>query len=80
MATATLTFDLNNPDDVMAHMRCVRSVDMALVLFGLREVQKSIEREIDHNEKYDQHTLDHVMERIYDLIEYQGLVIEDLIN
>lgn len=30
---AVLEFDLDNPDDAMAHMRCVKAKDMALMLF-----------------------------------------------
>ena len=33
---ATLDFDLDNPDDRMAHMRAVKSLDMAIVLFELQ--------------------------------------------
>ena len=32
MAKAILEFDLNDPDDQMAHLRAVKSLDMALVL------------------------------------------------
>jgi hypothetical protein len=31
--TAILEFDLDNPDDKMAHLRCVTSLEMALVIF-----------------------------------------------
>lgn len=30
---ATLEFDLNEQDDVYAHKRCVKALDLALVLF-----------------------------------------------
>jgi len=29
---ATLTFDLNEPEDAIAHLRCVRATDMAIAL------------------------------------------------
>jgi hypothetical protein len=32
---AKLTFDLDDPDDRMAHERCVKATDMALVLWEL---------------------------------------------
>lgn len=35
MSTATLTFDLSDFDDRMEHLRCVKSTDMALVLWKL---------------------------------------------
>ena len=30
---AQLKFDLNDPDDINAHMRCVKAFDMAIVLW-----------------------------------------------
>jgi hypothetical protein len=36
--TSTLTFDLSNPEDQMAHYRCVKALDMALCLFRIREL------------------------------------------
>jgi hypothetical protein len=35
MSTATLTFDLSDSDERMEHLRCVKSTDMALVLWQL---------------------------------------------
>ena len=35
MAKAILEFDLNDSDDVMAHMRAVKSLDMASVLWEM---------------------------------------------
>ena len=32
---AKLTFDLNDPDDRLEHERCVKSLDIALVLWEL---------------------------------------------
>ena len=46
---ATLEFNLGDPDDKMAHLRCVKSLDMALVLWELqhgnfrREVYREME-------------------------------------
>lgn len=33
---ATLTFNLDDPDDRMAHLRCVKSLDMAIALFEIK--------------------------------------------
>jgi len=32
---ATLTFNLDDPDDVMAHKRCIESTKMAIALFDI---------------------------------------------
>lgn len=31
---AKLIFDLNDEDDIMSHMRCAKSLDMALLIFS----------------------------------------------
>jgi hypothetical protein len=33
MATATLTYDLNDPDDRIAHLRAVMSLDLVLMMW-----------------------------------------------
>jgi len=35
MAKGILEFDLNEQDEVMAHKRCVKSLDLALVLWDM---------------------------------------------
>ena len=35
MAKAILEFDLTDPDDARAHMRCVKATDMALVIWDI---------------------------------------------
>jgi len=42
--TATLTFNLNDFDDRQAHMRCVKALDMALVLW---EIDTRLSRSTD---------------------------------
>ena len=32
---AVLEFDLDNPEDRMAHLRCIKSLDMAVALFEI---------------------------------------------
>ena len=42
---ATLEYNLNNPDDRMAHMRAVKSYDMACALF---EITNNLKRILEH--------------------------------
>ena len=35
MAKAILEFDLNDPDDTQAHLRCVKSLDLVLFIFKI---------------------------------------------
>jgi len=40
---AILKFDLNEPDDVRNHMRCIKALDMACVLWEIRNLRKELE-------------------------------------
>jgi len=35
---ATIRFNLDDPDDRIAHMRCIKSMDMAIALFKIQEL------------------------------------------
>lgn len=41
---ATIRFNLNNPNDKKAHMRCIKSLDMALAIWKIQ--QKAMEYEV----------------------------------
>jgi len=80
---ATLKFDLNDYDDQRAHLRCVKSIDMAIVLFEiLNNLQKKVELEVENFEA-DSTPSDGVyaaFRRIRELCEENGIVIDDLIE
>jgi hypothetical protein len=64
---ARLTFDLSDPDDAMAHRRCIHSEGMALVLW-----------ELIYNSR-DCNNLAEMREMIAQKCERNGVVIDDLI-
>jgi len=47
---ATLKFNLDDFDDRMAHLRCVKSLDMCLVLLELRKSFSSMENKVNVTE------------------------------
>jgi hypothetical protein len=50
---ATLSYNLNDPDDRMAHMRAVKSLDMASALFDItRNLKKQVEQVCNTNEDF----------------------------
>tara|TARA_R110002126_G_scaffold151079_3_gene297882 strand:+ start:1012 stop:1206 length:195 start_codon:yes stop_codon:yes gene_type:complete len=62
---AKLTFDLDDRDDKMAHLRCVKSLDMACAIF-----------EVVNNNK---HLTDkQIVEKMYD--EFKPIDIDNLIE
>lgn len=80
---AILEFDLNDHDDRRAHLRCVKSTDMAIVLFEiLNNLRNKVEFEVGSFEA-DSDPLDGVyatFRRIHELCEETGIVIDDLID
>ena len=80
---AILEFDLNDRDDRMAHLRCVKSEDLAWVLFEiLSNLRKKVEFEVESFEA-DSTPSDGVyaaFRRIHELCDSKGIVIDDLID
>ena len=81
---AKLEYDLNDFDDKMAHLRAVKSLDMASSLFDItRNLKKKIEHryeDIDNtnNDVFD--GIDAVFDEIYDILESHNINIDELIN
>ena len=80
MAEAILKYDLNDSDDTMAHMRAVKSLDMALALWDItHNTKKSIEWSLEGKEIDKYEVLDIVYEKIYEILEEHNIKMDDLI-
>lgn len=80
MAKATLEFDLNDPDDTMAHLRAVKSLDMAMAIWEIvYNTKKKVEWEIEKNNMDGYETLDDVYQKIWSALEEHGIKIDELI-
>ena len=80
MAEAILKYDLNDTDDAMAHMRAVKSLDMALALWDItHNTKKSIEWSLESKELNKYEVLDLVYERIYEILDEHNIKLDDLI-
>ncbi len=79
---ATFEFDMNDPDDVMAHLRCTKSIDMAIVLWDiLLNSKKGFQYKIEagkYETQYD--LLDAVYEMIHEQMRVRNIDVEELIN
>ena len=81
MATATLNFDLNDPDDNMAFMRAAKSTDMALALWEIaHNTKKSFQRELDDSDDKSYELIDKVYEKFWEILSDKGIRLDDLIN
>ena len=80
MAEAILKYDLNDSDDTMAHMRAVKSLDMALALWDItHNTKKSIEWSLEGKELDKYEVLDMVYEKIYEIFDEHNIKLDDLI-
>ena len=69
---AKLEFDLSEPDDRQAHLRCVKALDMALALWGIRQL--SLKQESISNKEQKIYT------KIDNILEDYNIVTEILIT
>ena len=80
MAEAILKYDLNDSDDAMAHMRAVKSLDMALALWDItHNTKKGLEWSMEGKELDKYEVLDMVYEKIYEILEEHNIKMNDLI-
>ena len=74
--TAELKFDLNESDDIQAHFRCVKALDMALCLWDLN-------RFIINKDSYSESpdiSIEILRTEFNDLLEKYDLSFENLIS
>lgn len=82
MAIATLTHNLDDADDRMAHLRAVKSTSMAIALFDIQHnLGKQMIQHIESNPGLNaESAANEVLVRIRQILEEQGIVIDELIN
>lgn len=67
---AKLEFNLEDLDDVMAHLRCVKSLDMALTLFKIQGIIR---------DKWEFNAVE-IQKQINEAFEEYDINLEDLIR
>jgi hypothetical protein len=82
MAKAILEYDLNDPDDNMAHLRAVKSLDMALVLWEMAyNAKKSLQYDIEGKKIEDPYeALDLAFEKLWEELNERGINLDHLVN
>lgn len=81
MAKGILEFDLTDPDDIVAHKRAVKSLDMAGALWDItHNTKKSLEWAMDGKEmdKYD--ALEMFFEKIHEILDEHQIIVDELIS
>lgn len=80
MAKAILEFDLNESEDVEAHKRAVKALDLVL---SLRAIDQYLRSQIKYNEKLteDQHeVLEKAREEFYDIMNEHHISLDELVS
>ena len=81
MAKATLEYNLSDPDDVIAHKRAIKSLDMAMALWDIvHNTKKGLEWSMEGKEidKYD--ALELVFEKIHEILNDHNIITDELID
>ena len=81
MAKGILEYDLNDSDDAMAHLRAVKSLDMAMALWNIvHNTKKGLEWSMEDKEidKYD--ALELVYKKIHEILDDHNINTDELIN
>jgi hypothetical protein len=83
MAKAILEFDLTDSDDRMEHLRAIKSLDMAMMLWELfyntkKEFMRELESKEDSSDREFQ-LVEKIWDRIWELGEERGIKIDDLV-
>ena len=74
---ARLVFDLTDSDDIKAHLRCLKSVDMALALW---DINSRINRIWDESEDAKMIDSDLVFKALEEIMEKYSLNLNELID
>ena len=78
---AILEFNLDDNSDEMAHKRCIKALNMSLVLWDMSyNVKKECERELDCKEMTAYEMLDLVFQKYNDLMDENNIQPDSLID
>jgi cell fate (sporulation/competence/biofilm development) regulator YmcA (YheA/YmcA/DUF963 family) len=81
MAKAKIEYDLNEIDDVYAHKRAIKSLDMALALWEItHNTKKGLEWSMESKEMDKYEALEMVYEKIYEVISEHNIDLDDLME
>ena len=78
---AILEFNLDEQDDVMAHLRAVKSLDMALTLWDIDGyLRGQIKHAPDSMSPEVYGTLQDVRDKLYEIMSKHSIDLDELIN
>jgi len=73
---AIIKFDLNDPDDTRNHLRCIKALDMACVLWEIRNMRK----ELEWMEEQGELSSESVMTKILEHFDNHNINVDELMQ
>jgi len=86
MAIATLRFNLADADDNNAHLRAIKSLDMAMALWQIMyNTKKGIKYGIEARQQKDSSfdcydAVDMVFDKVYEILQEHNLSVDELLK
>ncbi len=79
---AKIEFDLNEPEERMEHLRCLKALDMACVLFQVQyNLKRTLESEIETSTITNPYeVLDIVFQKIMNLYDENNINIDEIMQ
>lgn len=80
---AKLIFDLDNPDDVTKHLRAIKSLDLAIVIYDILQLRKKLERRFENTDNTNNDVFDGIQEyadEVVKILEERNINIEELLD
>jgi hypothetical protein len=81
MAKAIIKYDLSDIDDMYAHKRAIKSLDMVFALWEItRNTKKGLEWSMESKEMDKYEALEMVYEKIFEVLSDHNIDLEDLME
>ena len=81
MVKAIREFNLNETDDIKAHIRAVKSLDMAIALWEIaHNTKKKLEWSLEGKELDKYETLELVYEKIFEILSEHNIDLNELMD
>jgi hypothetical protein len=77
---AKLEFDLDNPDDKMEHMRCIKATDMAIMLWDIKQKIRSKLKYGEDLSESEFHQWELMQDEFYSIASEYGINLDELIQ
>jgi len=72
---ATIEFDLHDLDDMKSHLRCTKALDMACVLWEIRNIRKDLE----WMEEQGELSSEAVMNKIFEAFDNYNINMDEVL-